>query len=155
MVKILKATKQDLDQVCQLFDDYNKELEKYFPKDQLKVLQKLHAEEDYNLQRRRNIAKTIRDKKQLFLVAKENEKIIACIIGWVNRERVGKFDQLVLSKQSKKKEILDQLYKELEKWFKAKKCSYVVVNVIKKNPRKKLYKNFGFDVVLEEMRKVI
>jgi len=51
--------------------------------------------------------------------------------------------------------ILKQLYKELEKWFKSKNCPYVIVDVVTKNPRKKLYKAFGFETVLEEMRKII
>ncbi|MFA7421870.1 MAG: GNAT family N-acetyltransferase [Melioribacteraceae bacterium] len=155
MTKIIKATKQDLDQICQLFNEYDKDIEKHFPKNHLKLLQKLHTQHGDNPQRRKNVMQAMVDKKQLFLVAKEDEKIVGCVIGWIESNYVGKFDQLILSSQSKKKEILNQLYNELEKWFKVKKCLYVIVNVVTNNPRKKLYKTLGFDSVLEEMRKII
>lgn len=156
MVKITKAKKEDLNQIFQLFNEYDKEIEKYFPKNHLRTLQKLHPEHGDNSERRKGIIKAIGDKNQSFLVARENDAIIGCIIGWIELPmKVGKFDQLILSNQSNRKEILKQLYEEVEKWFIAKKSPYIVVNVVSKNPRKKLYKNFGFETVLEEMRKII
>ena len=156
MTEITKATKKDIDQICQLFDEYDKDIERYFPKNHLKLLQKLNTQHGNNPQRQKGIMETIADKKQLFLVAKDEEIIVGCIIGWIEPiNNIGRFDQLILSSQSRKKEILNLLYKELEKWFKAKKCPYVVVDVVAKNPRKKIYKEFGFDSVLEEMRKII
>lgn len=156
MTTIAKAKVEDLDQIIQLFNEYDKEIEKYFPKNHLKLLQKLNTEHGDNPRRRKSVTQGIVDKKQLFLVAKENEKVIGCVVGWIEPfNNVGKFDQLIFSKQSKNKEILKQLYKELEKWFKAKKCLYVVADVVTKNPRKKLYQEFGFDSVVEEMRKII
>ncbi|MBU1118601.1 GNAT family N-acetyltransferase [Patescibacteria group bacterium] len=119
-------------------------------------MQRLNPEHSDNPKRRKNILQAITDNKQMFLVAKEHETIIGCVIGWIEPlKNVGKFDQLILSSQSKKKDALNQLYNELEKWFKTKKCPYVIVDVVTKNPRKELYKEFGFDTVLEEMRKII
>lgn len=156
MVKIIKARKENVAQICQLFNEYDKEIEKYFPKNHLKLLQKLHHEHGDNPQRRKNIVQAILDKKQLFLVAKENDTIVGCVIGWIEPiARVGKFDQLILTSQSKDKETLNKLYSELEKWFKSKNCPYIVVNVVAKNPRKRLYETFGFRTVLEEMRKIV
>ncbi|KKW44840.1 MAG: hypothetical protein UY95_C0015G0012 [Parcubacteria group bacterium GW2011_GWA2_56_7] len=156
MTKIIKAKKEDLDQICQLFNEYDKDIEKYFLKNHLRLLQKLNTEHGDNPQRRKDIMQAIADKKQLFLVAKEDEMVIGCVVGWIESfNNVGRFDQLILSKQSRKKEVLQQLFKELEKWFKSRKCPYVVVDVVAKNPRKKLYKEFGFDLVQEEMRKII
>jgi ribosomal protein S18 acetylase RimI-like enzyme len=156
MTKIIKAKKEDLEQIIKLFDEYDKEIEKYFPKNHLKLLQKLNTEHGNNPKRRKAVVQAIADKKQLFLVAKEDEKIIGCVIGWIDLgSNIGRFDQLILSKQTKNKEILKQLYAELEKWFKSKKCTYIAVGVVTKNPRKKLYQEFGFDSVVEEMRKII
>lgn len=156
MLKIIKAKKDDLNQICQLFNQYDKEIEKYFPKKHLKILQRLNAQHGDNPQRRKAVTQAILDKQQLFLLAKEDEKVVSCIIGWTeNGKTVGKFDQLILSKHSKNTEVLNLLYSELEKWFKSKKCYYVVADVVVKNPRKKLYKELGFDTVIEEMRKII
>lgn len=55
MIKITKATKQDLEQLSQLFNEYDQETEKYFPKNHLRLLQKLNTEHGNNLERRKNI----------------------------------------------------------------------------------------------------
>jgi len=156
MIQIVKATEEDLGQISQLFNEYDKEIEKYFPQNHLALLQKLQSEHGDNPQRRKNIIQAIHDEKNLFLVAKENEKMIGCVLGWLESDtNIGRFDQLILSSQSEEKEILEKLYLELEKWFKTKGCPYVVINVLIQNPRKRLYEKFGFEPVLEEMRKII
>lgn len=156
MTKIIKATKQDVEQICELFNEYDNDINKYFPRKHLSLLQGLNKQHGNNPKRRKGIEEAINDKNQLFLVVKDAEKVMGCVIGWTEMpNRIGRFDQLISSAQSGKKIVLKQLYGEVEKWFKMKKCKYIVVDVVTKNPRKKLYKEFGFDVVLEEMRKII
>ncbi len=150
------ATKEDLDQLSKLFSEYDAEIETYFPKNHLKLLQTLNAEHGNNSQRQSKILKCIIDKEQHFLIARKNDIIIGCILGWIeSKNNVGRFDQLILSRQSEDKEVLEVLYIELEQWFKDQRCPYVIVDVITKNPRKKLYENAGFETVLEEMRKIL
>jgi len=156
MIQITEATKGDLRQISQLFSEYDTEIERYFPKNHLQLQKNLSTEHGDTPKRRSEILKCISDKNQHFLVAKENEIIIGCVLGWVeSHNNAGKFDQLILSDKSKNEEVLKLLYIELEKWFKDQKCPYILVDVITKNPRKELYGNIGFETVLEEMRKII
>ena len=156
MITISQADKEDLEPICRLFNEYDKNVEEYFPKNHLRLLQKLHSEHGDNPERRKGILESIENPDEMFLVAKEDDAIVGCVVGWIEPPTgEGKFDQLIAANTANEGEVVRRLYDELENWFRAKECPYVVVNVVTNNPRKELYTDFGYEPVLEEMRKII
>ncbi len=154
MLVVTKAKIEDVDQILQLYNEYDKEIENCFPEKHLKLLKELHPQYEDKSDRKNGIKNTINDKNQLLLIAKEDETILGCVVGYTEGVQ-GKFDQLTLSSKSQDQDILKKLYRELEQWFKSQGCRYIEVDVVFGNPRKKIYNEFGFETVIEEMRKII
>ena len=107
------------------------------------------------------IRKMIRDKKGLFLVAESLGNI--CGFGYVvayQFKRVsfpdslmGEFKELWVSKEMRGKRISSRMKDEFFKWFKKKGCKIVIIEVLKTNPAKKVYENWGFESYVETYSK--
>lgn len=96
------------------------------------------------------IEKRIKSRKEIFLVAEDNEKIIGLIDGYIldnkhHIEKVGYLDHLCVDKCYRKLGVANKLIDEFSAKMKNKYVSYLKLNAFENNlPAINLYKKLGF-----------
>ena len=139
---IRKAKKSDFDSILklakQLWDTekvfFSNLKDDYFADEQAKSL----------------LLKNILKRKNHFLVAEENNKIIGYIYGYVSRadlykKKVGYIDQIVVDEEYRRQGICNKLMDSFTKIMKKYGCGYIELNAFKQNlPAVECYKKYGF-----------
>ena len=139
---IRKAKIQDYDQIVKLYKElYN--AEKKFD---------VNLSQTYNLSSKQEvkIKNRIKSRKQLFLVAIDQEKIVGLIDGYIldndnHIEKVGYLDHLCVDKSYRGLGIANKLIDSFAEKMKSKNVSYLKLNAFEANiPAINLYKKLGF-----------
>lgn len=139
---IRKAKKSDFDSILklakQLWDTekvfFSNLKDDYFADEQAKSL----------------LLKNILKRKNHFLVAEENNKIIGYIYGYVSRadlykKKVGYIDQIVVDEEYRRQGICNKLMNSFTEIMKKYGCGYIELNAFKQNiPAVECYKKYGF-----------
>lgn len=98
----------------------------------------------------RKIRKRIKSRKEIFLVAEINKKIVGLIDGYIiesnyNKEKVSYLDHLCVDENYRNKEIATKLINEFSNTLKKKGAKYIKLNAFEDNIKAvNLYKKFGF-----------
>jgi len=158
-MKIRKATARDMDEITGLLIEFKEELTDFEPED-LKIFRK--KEKSLNLIKK-SVKKEVENKNGRLLVADDNGKIIGFAYGTIldynhmvfRTLRYGKLNHLWVRNKYRKKGISSTLKEDMFSWFKQKKCKYIELLVLDGNHAKDIYKKWGFEVVLDTMRKRI
>ena len=100
-----------------------------------------------------------RKKKSRLLLAEENGKVIAYILGSIQtnnfeRDKIrGYVDSIFVSKDFRDRKLGKQLYLELTAWLKERGCKQLILEVAEGNPAIDIYEKWGFKRTRQEMRK--
>lgn len=140
---IRKAKIEDYDKIIELYRELY-DAEKVFDKNLTNI---------YNVsnKQKENILKRIKSRKEIFLVAEENNEIIGVVDGYIidnsnHIEKVGYLDHLCVYKNYRKHGIGEKLIEEFTSKMKNKKVTYLKLNAFEKNlPAIGLYKKMGFE----------
>lgn len=142
-LKIRKATKEDINQICEVAKQLWDTEKVFFDNIQDSYYEKEAAQKD--------IQKCIMNKKGIFLVAEKDNQIIAFIEGHIiddldsYKEKISYINRLVVDENYRKKGIGQLLIDEYGKRSKKRGCKYLKLNAFENNtPAVKLYKNIGF-----------
>lgn len=149
-MKIVNIKKSDKDQIYNLALEENRVLQKYasHPIYKVKFTKELF-ERIFNNNFGNNKA---------FFGIKENNKIIAIISGYIKpapKGDVGYIDNMFVSKNNLRKGYGTILRNKFYKWLKSKRIKYCQLNVLAKNPAKKIYEKWGFSIDGFQMTKKI
>jgi len=96
------------------------------------------------------IKKRIKSRKEIFLVAEIDSKVVGLIDGFIIddiffKEKIAYLDHICVDRNHRNKEIGTELIKEFQKISQKKGAKYVKLNAFKKNINAiKLYEKFGF-----------
>lgn len=142
-MNIRKANIEDYDKIIELYKELY-DAEKVFDKNLTNV---------YNVsnKQKENILKRIKSRKEIFLVAEENNEIIGLVDGYIidnnnHIEKVGYLDHLCVHKKYRKCGIGEKLIEEFTNKMKNKNVTYLKLNAFEKNlPAISLYKKMGFE----------
>ncbi|MFC1768617.1 GNAT family N-acetyltransferase [Nanoarchaeota archaeon] len=156
-MKIVTATKKDLDVIVDLMIQFKEYLSKFEPKDMLcfREVEKSHPKI------RKSVLKEIMNPNGRFLVLKNDNEIIGFVYGSIEVYnhlvfkplKRGVLQHLWVDKNYWGRGLSSKLKNHLFKWFKMKKCKYVVLYVLDRNPSHKIYKKWGFENLIETMVK--
>ena len=139
---IRKAKIQDYEQIIKLYNDlYN--AEKNFD---------INLSKTYNISSKQEtkIKNRIKSRKQLFLVATDQEKIVGLVDGYIldndnHIKKVGYLDHLCVDKSYRGLGIANKLIDSFAEKMKNKNVSYLKLNAFKANvPAINLYEKLGF-----------
>lgn len=139
-MNIRKAKIEDYKQIIELYKELY-DAEKIFDEN----LSNMYEPSDTEI-----IKNRIKSRKEIFLVAEENNKIVGLIDGYIidNRhhiEKVGYLDHLCVRKEYQNKGIGRYLIEKFSDKMKNKNVAYLKLNAFEKNlPAISLYKKLGF-----------
>ncbi len=156
---IRKATLSDLDDLIKLLVLFKRDLTNYVP-DDLKVFRK--KEKPISLIRE-SVKEELENKKGLFLVIEEKKELIGFGYGTINEYvhmlfepvRHGMLNHIWIKENFRGKGFSSMLKDRLFDWFVDNDCKYVKLLVLDINPAKEIYENWGFELYLDSMIKVI
>lgn len=142
-MNIRKARIEDYDKIIELYKELY-DAEKIFDKNLSNI---------YNVsnKQKENILKRIKSRKEIFLVAEENNEIIGVVDGYIidnnnHIEKVGYLDHLCVYKKYRKRGIGEKLIEEFTNKMRNKNVIYLKLNAFEKNlPATGLYKKLGFE----------
>lgn len=142
-MNIRKAKIEDYDEIVELYKELY-DAEKIFDENLTNI---------YNVseKQKEEIQKRIKSRKEIFLVAEEDNKIIGLIDGYIidnsnHIEKVGYLDHLCVNKNYRKLGIGENLIEEFSNKMKSKNVTYLKLNAFEKNlPAIALYKKLGFE----------
>lgn len=139
---IRNAKIEDYNQIVELYNELY-DIEKVFDINLSKTY--IISDKQKNI-----IEKRIKSRKEIFLIAEENEKIIGLIDGYIldnnhHIEKVGYLDHLCVKKDYRKLGIAKKLIDDFSIKMKNKKVGYIKLNAFENNiPAINLYKKLGF-----------
>ena len=142
-MNIRKAKIEDYDKVMELYKELY-DAEKIFDKN-------LSSTYNVSEKQKEEIQKRIKSRKEIFLVAEEDDKIIGLIDGYIidnsnHIEKVGYLDHLCVNKKYRKLGIGENLIQEFSNKMKNKNVTYLKLNAFEKNlPAIALYEQLGFE----------
>lgn len=149
-MQIIKIKKSDKEELYKLALEENKELNKHISRKIYKV--KLTKELFEKL------FKTHFGKDKYFFGIKEEDKIVAILSGYIKpvpNADVGYIGNLFVSKKFQGKGYSTLLKNHFFKWLKGKDIKYCQLNVYDKNPAKKIYEKWDFNIDNVRMTKRI
>ncbi|MBW2995323.1 GNAT family N-acetyltransferase [Candidatus Woesearchaeota archaeon] len=139
-MKIRKATIKDIKEIAELLREYDVHEHKL---DKRRKIEKIKDIITFN-------KKLIRHPKVVFFVAEVNGKLAGMVSGEYRDsaiDRTGIFHNIIVTEKFRGKGIGKKLLKEIEKYFRKKRCSKMHSLVRPKNKRAlKFYKKIGFKV---------
>lgn len=156
---IRQATKDDLQQITQLFIELTKDEASYL-QDSFKPLINLREPKEKYCSDM--LEEHIQNQKGLFLLAQEQDDILGFIFGYYkdlektdayDSPRAGYISDLVVTQKARGKNIASKLKDELVSWFKKQQCEYLELFVIKNNPAAQIYEKWGFETTILRMHK--
>lgn len=142
-MNIRKAKIEDYDKIIELYKELY-DAEKIFDKN-------LSSTYNVSEKQKEEIQKRIKSRKEIFLVAEEDDKIIGLIDGYIidnsnHIEKVGYLDHLCVNKKYRKLGIGENLIEEFSNKMKSKNVTYLKLNAFEKNlPAIALYEKLGFE----------
>ncbi len=142
-MNIRKAKIEDYDKIIEFYKELY-DAEKIFDKN-------LSSTYNVSEKQKEEIQKRIKSRKEIFLVAEEDDKIIGLIDGYIidnsnHIEKVGYLDHLCVNKKYRKLGIGENLIKEFSNKMKNKNVTYLKLNAFEKNlPAIALYEKLGFE----------
>lgn len=142
-MNIRKAKIEDYDKIIELYKELY-DAEKIFDKN-------LSSTYNVSEKQKEEIQKRIKSRKEIFLVAEEDDKIIGLIDGYIidnsnHIEKVGYLDHLCVNKKYRKLRIGENLIQEFSNKMKNKNVTYLKLNAFEKNlPAIALYEKLGFE----------
>lgn len=142
-MKIRKARIEDYNQIIELYKQLY-DAEKGFDSN----LSEIYEVSD---KQKTIIEKRIKSRKEIFLVAEKENKIIGLIDGYIldnnhHIEKVGYLDHLCVDNNFRKLGIANKLINEFSNRMKTKNVLYLKLNAFEKNiPAISLYKKMGFE----------
>jgi GNAT superfamily N-acetyltransferase len=158
-VKINKASIEDISSIIKLINELFIEENKYYDKP-IRVYKTPLKTKNQILAKR--LQKQIKSSKTFIYVAKIENKVVGYIEGNYSQENttfvnkiIGRFNNIVVTKNMRGHGISKLLYLELKKWFKINNCEIEELDVLVKNPAKKIYEKWGYKPVYVDMRKPI
>ena len=161
-MKIRKAKKDDLNDLWEIEIESRRHHKKVNPK-KYSLLNKTKIDNKNKKEFFKWIGKDLKSKKNLLLVAEDNEKIVGAILGffgkwfWSDRSpKIAKINDLGVLKKYQKKGIATKLIKEFEKIALQKGVKFIHFSVwVKNNPAIKAYrKNKYEDFTIEMVKKL-
>ncbi len=141
-MKIRKARKEDLASLINLYKQLY-DAEKVFD-------QNLKNEFDNSIKQEQTILKRINSRKEIFLVAEDNNKIIGLIDGYIidnihHIEKVGYLDHICIDENYRKQNLATTLIEKFSIKLKNKNVKYLKLNAFRHNiPATNLYEKLGF-----------
>lgn len=160
-IKIRKATIKDVDQIYEVFLGMVRSENKAM-RDTNKYLTRLREKrDDFTISSKRGLRQEIKAKNTYYLVAVANDKIVAYARGEIKysknlffkRVRTGHLHSLAVLKKYRKKGIASRLHREIEQWFKKRKCIQMNLFVLENNPAIDIYKKWGYKTFVNTMSK--
>lgn len=136
---VVKIKKSDKGMIYKLALEENRVLGKYasHPVYKVKFSRKLFEK----------LFKSYFQKNHFFYGIKEDGRIVAIISGYIKpvaNGNIGYIDNMFVSKRYLGRGYATILKDEFFKWLKTKKINYCQLEVLNKNPAKKIYKKWGF-----------
>jgi len=151
------ATLGDVNELLPLFVEYNEYLwsllskkESFFKK----------PKKNFKYYIRKSLIQMISNNKHRILVLEIDGKIVGSISGWINYHknslfedscRIGTLGYLMVIKNYRNKGLSSLLKTEIFKWFKKRKCDFIVLDVNTNNPAKNIYNKWAFKKYSEKM----
>lgn len=107
---------------------------------------------DFEKRAKKQLLKSIRQRKSLFIVAEKNNEIVAYAYATIIRYKDlyfytppnGYLDAIVVRKKYRRQGIAKALFKEVETWFTKKKCARAMLDTFTNNPAVEVYTKFGY-----------
>ena len=139
-MKIRKAAIKDIKQIAELLHEYDVHEHKLDRKIKIEKIKDIIS---FN-------KKLIMHPKVVFFVAEEDGKLVGTISGEYRDsavDRVGIFHNIIVTEKFRRKGIGKKLLKQIEKYFKKKRCKKMHSLVRPKNKRAlKFYTKLGFKI---------
>ena len=141
-MKIRKVNIEDYLEVINLYTQLH-DAEKEFDDN---LVEELIIDEEQE----KKIKKKMKSRKEIFLVAEIDSKVVGLIDGFIIddiffKEKIAYLDHICVDRNHRNKEIGTELIKEFQKISQKKGAKYVKLNAFKKNINAiKLYEKFGF-----------
>ena len=158
-IEINKARFEDIQEIISLIDELFIEENKYYD---VAIRRYKTPSKNRNQILIKRLKYQIRSSNVFIYVAKINGKVVGYIEGNCSKQdstfinkKVGRFNNVVVTKNKRGLGISKLLYSELKKWFKEKGCEIEELDVLVKNPAKKIYEKWGYRPVYVDMRKPI
>ncbi len=142
-MNIRKTKIEDYDKIIELYKELY-DTEKIFDKNLTNIY-------DVSNKQKENILKRIKSRKEIFLVAEENNEIMGLVDGYIidnnnHIEKVGYLDHLCVFKEYRKHGVGKRLIEEFTNKMKNKNVVYLKLNAFENNlPAIELYKKLGFE----------
>lgn len=158
---IRKATPKDIEGIFKTFLEMVKSEDSASKKVAPFLMDLRKKGKDFKEDARKELLREVRERNSLYLVAEDKGKIIGYCYGTVKAEKgpffkstlIGHLNGLVVKKQYNGKGIGSKLHRELEKWFKEKKCKQIKLEVFTTNLAKRIYSKLGYHEVISKMNK--
>jgi diamine N-acetyltransferase len=160
MINIRKAKPIDLDQIYQVYLEYDDALVNYLSKD-FKILR--NKKEPKKKMIKKGLLKDVIRKNECFMVAENGKKIVGFIHGYAKvvkhpifeTHNIGFFEDICILKKYRGKGIATKLWHEMLEFYKKNKCTVVELRVMESNPARNIYEKWGFENSHRIMRKKI
>jgi len=103
--------------------------------------------------RKRDFKEKLKKRKQYWLIAEINNKIIGFGQVWFKDKEVGKIQKIYIDRKFRRKGIGEKICKELIKWLKKNKIKHIEAGFYWKNkPSIEMHKKLGFRPISLIMR---
>jgi len=141
-MRIRKATSKDIEGVYRTFFDLINAEDAMARKIPGYPMYLRKRRPDFEKRAKKQLLKSIRQKKSLFIVAEVHNEVVAYAYAITERYKDsfffsplnGYLSAIVVRKKYRKQGIARALIKEVEKWFKKKKCIRATLDVFATNP---------------------
>ena len=147
---IVKIKSSDKEQYLNLTRDENAYLKKFATHPIYRV--------DYSCSMSEKFFKRNLGKNRFFYGIKTNGSLVALIDGCIEkapRGNVGYINDIFVMRKHRNKQYSSILKDAFFKWLKKRKIRYCQLHVLKANPAKKVYDNWGFEIDEFKMTKKI
>jgi GNAT superfamily N-acetyltransferase len=98
-------------------------------------------------------------KKSRFLVAEDEGKIFAYIVGKIENNQYEKqnprgiINSIFVTRKSRGKKVGKTLYQNITTWFKKHRCDHLVLETMDNSKAMNMYKKWGFTPIRVQMKK--
>ena len=140
-MEVINVKKSDKGQIFKLVEEENKILQRYSSQPIYKVK---FTKELFERLFNNNFG-----KRKAFFGIEEKDKIVAILSGYiktVSKGDVGYIDNIYVSKKYSGKGYATILRDKFYKWLKSEKIIYCQLDVLNKNPSRKIYEKWGFSI---------
>jgi GNAT superfamily N-acetyltransferase len=177
-MEIRKAKKEELDSIYSIYLELQDSEDSNFSKISKDILKFRKRKSNFPKISKRQLLKSIKDKKKRFIIALSESEILGYAFGEIessgdkkskskkkkkkskgdepfNTPKTGWINALVVKKGNRGKGIGTKLHNNLKAWFKSKNCKYIELMATSSNKAVKLYNKLGYRNVYLKMNKKI